>query len=276
MKIRIIESEKDSFTNNLPIICAVWIGSELGAIARCCLRSFVMRGHTVHLYAYGKVVDLPEGVVLQDANKVVLKEKIIKHRQSGSYALFSDLFRYKLLQKIKTNIVYVDCDVYCLKPLKMTESGYALAYEDDNYINGAVLALPSDSNLLHSLLEAAENPLFIPPWFSRKEKRRLRIKKRFGFGRKLEDMPWGVIGPRAITHYVKNLGIEKYIQPADIYYPVHYTKVKGYLLDPDLQVEDVITNRTQCFHLYNEMLRKVDLRHISPTSILYKMLQNEI
>src|SRR5690606_2869061 len=104
-----------------------------------------MRGHSVFLHTYNEIEDLPQGVVILDANLIIPKNKIIKHKKTGSYALFSDIFRYELLKKIDG--LYVDCDVYCLKPIEKPESGYLLSFEDDKLINGAVLALPKDSKV---------------------------------------------------------------------------------------------------------------------------------
>lgn len=38
-----------------------------------------------------------------------------------------------------------------------------------------------------------------------------------GIGKSLADMPWGVIGPKAITYYVKQLDLKNNIQPIDIF-----------------------------------------------------------
>ena len=42
----------------------------------------------------------------------------------------------------------------------MPNHGYLLGYEDDTKINGAILALPKESELLHALLKSAYDPLF--------------------------------------------------------------------------------------------------------------------
>ena len=60
-----IEMVKDE---ELPIINALWIGDQLGAISRACLTSFVMRGHQVHLHTYGEIKDLPEGVMVKSVS----------------------------------------------------------------------------------------------------------------------------------------------------------------------------------------------------------------
>ena len=257
----------------LPTIHALWIGHTLGKISSSCLQSFVMRGHKVLLHTYGTVSGVPEGVQCVDANEIIPAEKIFKHNHTGSYALFSDVFRYELLTKVCG--IYVDCDVYCLKPIVIPESSYLLGYESDNKINGAVLALPQDSSLLKLLLDAAYNPFFVPPWYKKSRQKRLKFKKMLGIGQHISDMPWGVIGPDAITYFVNQLQLIDQVQPIDIFYPVHYQCI-GQLLDPRLQIEDIVSSKTVCVHLYNEMLRNVDLEKIAPESILAKMFRNEI
>lgn len=258
---------------NLPIIHALWIGNKLGPISRSCLQSFVMRGHEVHLHTYGDIEDLPDGVNQVDANLIISAEKIIKHNETGSYALFSDIFRYELMRKVDG--IYVDCDVYCLKPLSIPEHGYVLGFEDDNWINGAILRIPKNSPLLESLLNAAYDPQFVPPWYSKSRQFRLKTKKVLGIGTSLADMPWGVIGPKAITYYVRSHQQENNVQPIDIFYPVHYQCISQ-LCDPNLTIQELTTSRTLAIHLYNEMLRGIDLESIDSNSTLALLLNNKI
>ena len=259
--------------SELPVIHALWIGDKLGGMSRCCLKSFVMRGHEVLLYSYNNILDIPDGVKQVDANQVISHDKIFTHKKTGSYALFSDIFRYELLKKVDG--IYVDCDVYCLKPIQMPSHNYLLGYEDDTKINGAILALPKESEILTSLLDIAYDPYFVPFWYSQSKQRKLKMKKIVGIGRHISDMPWGVIGPEAITYFAEQLNVIDKVQPIDVFYPVYYQCISQ-LLDSNLVIDDVITSRTVCVHLYNEMLRKVDLDNISSNSILAKMLKNEI
>lgn len=262
--------------NCLPVINAVWIGKELGPLSRCCLRSFVMRGHTVVLYTYDEIIDVPEDVIVKDAREILSEGKIVKHRKTGSYALFSDIFRYELLKQVDDSNIYVDCDVYCIKPLTIPDSGYLLGYEDDRQVNGAVLAIPSESPLLAYLLKAAHDSKFIPPWYSNTKKIKLLVKKKLRLNKGIEDMPWGVIGPTAITYYSKKIGIIDLIKPMDVFYPIHYEQVVGLLTDYRLDVSDLVTHRTVCIHLYNEKLRGVDVTQAPKGSVLNKMLKNAI
>lgn len=258
---------------SLPIIHALWIGRRLGKISCCCLTSFLKQGHEVHLHTYEDIDDLPQGITIYDANQIIAKEKIIRHKKTGSYALFSDIFRYELLKRVDG--IYVDCDVYCLKPLLIPQHGYLFGFEDDYKINGAVLALPKNSELLEKLIEIAYDKYFIPGWYSITKQNRLKWQKRFGFARHIIEMPWGVIGPEAITYFAKHFNVDNLSQPIDVFYPIHYNRISQ-LLDIKLCLEDIITHRTQCVHLYNEKLRNVDFEHLKHTSILYKMLKNEI
>ncbi|RKG33858.1 galactosyltransferase Lgt5 [Acinetobacter guerrae] len=258
---------------NLPVIHALWIGKKLGLISRSCLQSFVMRGHEVHLHTYGEIEDIPSGVIQVDANIIIPSDKIIQHNETGSYALFSDIFRYELMQKVDG--IYVDCDVYCLKPLTIPKHGYLLGFEDDKLINGAVLRIPKNSDLLSSLLNAAYDPKFIPPWYSSSKQFKLKIKKFLGIGKTISDMPWGVIGPKAITYFVRKLNKTDLIQPIDIFYPVHYQCINQ-LCDSNLNINDITTARTSAIHLYNEMLRGINLENLETNSILSRLLRNEI
>jgi len=262
-----------SSNQTLPIIHALWVGGKLGDISRCCLKSFAMRGHQVHLHAYGYIDDVPAGITLVDGNEIIPQKNIIKHKKTGSYALFSDVFRYQLLKQ--QSGVYVDCDVYCLKPVCIPESGYLMGFEEDYRVNGAVLALPTDSALLDSLLKAANDPSFIPPWYKKSRQGRWKFKKRLGLGKSIADMPWGVIGPDAITYFANKHQLLSEVKPIDVFYPVHYRCIR-YLLDGDLRIDDVVTSRTVAVHLYNEMLRGLDLGAIEPGCVLQKMLRNAL
>lgn len=260
-------------TDTLPAIHALWIGQQLGEISSACLSSFVKQGHSVHLHTYSDIHDLPKGITICDASKIIKKEKIFKHKHTGSYAVFADIFRYELLRNV--NGIYVDCDVYCLKPLTIPEHGYLFGLEDDNIINNAILSLPSNSPLLNCLTDIITHKNFIPEWYSDKAKKRLRLRNAFGLSKHISEMKWGVTGPEALTHYVNACELGRVAQAIDVFYPVHYNRISQ-LLTPDLSLNDIVTGRTLAVHLYNEKLRQVDFSTLNPNSVLAKMLANEI
>ncbi|MBS7539677.1 capsular polysaccharide synthesis protein [Ancylobacter lacus] len=246
---------------------AFWIGPQLGPISRSCLLSFLRVGHAVTLHGYERPVDLPAGIAFSDAADLIPPDRIIRHRESGSYSLFSNVIRYRLLQL--HDGIWVDCDVFCLRPLEPAE--YLFGFEDGGTINTAVLDLPPESDLLRALNEVAADRAPIPPWLPPKLQKQLRKDAARGKTTSVEDLPWGVLGPRALTWLARERGLEVHAEPADTFYPVHFSKVHR-LLDPGLSIEQLITHRTRCIHLYNEKLRWLDLSNIAPSSPLGQMM----
>ena len=52
------------------IIQSLWIGESLGKMEQLSAKSFIDHGHTYHLYTYGKVENIPEGVIVKDGNVI--------------------------------------------------------------------------------------------------------------------------------------------------------------------------------------------------------------
>lgn len=261
-------------SQSLPTISALWIGGQLGVISCACLTSFLMRGHQVNLYTYDNLPDVPDGVTVCNANQIIHHSKIFKHTKKQSYGSFSDIFSYELLKKCD-NTVYVDCDVYCLKPITIASHGYLFGYENDSLLNVAVLALPKNSKLLQALCNIGSTPNFVPKWYSPNRQLRLKIKRLFGKARHIADMSWGITGPSALTYYAKECGVLDYAQSTDVLYPIGYTSINQ-LFDKNLTITDISTENTVCVHLYNEVLKHKDLSTLEPNCILAKMLNNKI
>lgn len=257
--------------NHLPEIHALWIGNQLGAISASCLASFIKRGHSVYLHSYQNIIDLPIGVNLLNANEIIPENQIIRHKKTGSYALFSDIYRYQLLKK-RSGIVYVDCDVYCIKPIILPAHGYLFGYETNDSINGAILAMPSDGELLSQLITATQNPTF--EWITPKS-RQMRYQllfKLFGF----EHMTWGTVGPKSLTYFIQKLNLNDWVQDFNVFYPIHFGRLNQ-LLNPYLNIQDLVNQNTIAIHLYNEYLKKLlKLNDLNPNCVLAQMLRLEI
>jgi hypothetical protein len=248
----------------------LWIGPQLGPIAAACLRSFARVGHRLVLHVYDPPSDVPVEVELEDASRTIPRDRIFRHSKTGSFAAFADLFRYELLANGAG--IYVDCDVYCVRPLQ--HSDYLFGLEDDSKLNGAVLALPPSSPMLEALRGIARTPGFIPPWFPRRRRIPLQLRKLVGAPQKVADMRWGAIGPEALTYYAREFGVADRACPPDVLYPLDFRRV-SLLFDPDLSLADLVTKRTTCIHLYAEMIRRHGKRSIPPTSPLGRMLKGE-
>lgn len=254
----------------LAVINAIWIGPRLGPIHAACLKSFVRHGHRTRLYIYEEPSDIPEGVELVDASQLIPAEYTVRYSRNdmhkGSYALFSDFLRYEIL---KTGAgLYVDCDVYCLRPIE--DEDYIFGYQDSGQINGAVLKLPPDSPALKNLLAIRDAKAFIPPWLSTRKQKKYRRRALLGIPKKIENMPWGIAGPEAVTWYLKKDGLHKYAKPIDVFYPVHYYQT-ALFSDPNISIKSLATPRTLALHLYNEMIKHLDLEDVpagSPLEII--------
>jgi hypothetical protein len=137
----------------LPVINALWIG-QLSPLEQLCLKSFVARGHSVHLYTYDPIENVPQGVTLQDAAQILPPSQIFRNRLGkgkGSVAAFSDLFRYKLL--LDKGGWWVDADVFCLKPFDFA-APYVFGAEDKPVASG-IIKMPRGCLLAEMCYESA-------------------------------------------------------------------------------------------------------------------------
>jgi glycosyltransferase involved in cell wall biosynthesis len=106
------------------IVHGLWIGPTLSKMELLTIKSFLRHGHEFHLWVYDKIqTPLPPDVILEDANKIIPRNRIIKKADTdpecgvGKDSVsspFSDLFRYKLLYE--KGGYWVDMDVTCLRP----------------------------------------------------------------------------------------------------------------------------------------------------------------
>lgn len=234
-----------------PVCCALWVGPALGPLERTCLASFVEAGHPVDLYAYGAIDGVPAGVTRRDATEVLPRAALLRHRATGSWSLGSNRFRYALLRRGRG--VWIDCDLLCLRPLP--DAPYLFARETARRINGAVLRLPSTDPVLDDLEAIFTTPRFVPPFEPVRRRVLVALRHRLRRGYGLADMPWGVAGPRALTHYLARRGLAARALPAESFYPVSLRDA-GALLAPD---PSAVTRRlapdTYCVHLWNQALR---------------------
>ncbi len=252
---------------SLPAANAIWVGPVLGPIHAACLASFVAAGHRTVLHCYEPPTNVPRGVDIVDARRLMPESQIVRWSKNGSYALFSDLYRLKILEAGLG--LYVDCDVFCVRPI--ADKDYILGFESPKHLNGAVLKLPSDSKVLKDFLAAAADRSFVPPWHKKSRRWMLRFRKAIGVPVTIDRLPWGTLGPKALTYFASEAGILARCQPVDVFYPVPYDRV-GLFFDPGLKLEDLITPQTLGLHLYHERLKDF-LQNIPRASPLGEILR---
>lgn len=243
----------------LRVVNLLWIGERLGAIEQLSLASWLASGHPVRLHAYDRIANVPDSVQISDANLIVPFDEMrtLRHRKSGSFALASDYFRYRL--QLAGGGLWSDLDVVCLKPVEL--QGRAIfGLENWDFINGAVLYLDPDLPLASELV-AIFSRSFVPPWIRRKKRIEWRFRRMIGQAPTPARLPWGTFGPRAITALAKEHGHFWDAQPSFVFYPIH-AREAHYMYDPRFSLESRITERTLTVHLWNEALR--DLKSTTP------------
>ncbi len=231
---------------------ALWIGGTLSYLEQLCLKSFVDAGQHIKLYTYEGVTNPPEGVELADANEVLPQQGFLRHERTGSPALHSDLFRYHMLAK-NDRMIWADTDAYCVKPFT-TPNGHFYAWESENGLNGGVLGLPQDSETLRDLLAFTSDEFAIPTWYDAKYTAECEAAKAAGKPIHASEMPWGVWGPHAITHFLKATGEVRFALPQVALYPFHY-KDRNLMLRPGLDASPYVTDETFSIHFYGRRMR---------------------
>jgi len=139
---------------------ALWIGKTLSPTELLTIKSFLDNGHNFRLWSYDAIeTKLPDGTDLRDANEIFPRKNVFCYKYSnqfghgkGSYAGFSDIFRYKLLYLYGG--WWTDMDVTCLKPLDFDDE-YVFRTHHDLPLVGNIMKCPKDSPLMKKCFEEA-------------------------------------------------------------------------------------------------------------------------
>lgn len=210
-------------------VSTFWSGRDLGTLERICLLSFVNKDYVVDVYSYNRNLSVPKGVRLLDANDILDSSRLFENfQQKGTYAAFSNIFRYSLLHKQETT--WVDTDLMLLAN-DLPETEYLFAYESAGRINGALLRAPSESPFLKSLIQKADE---IDP----------------------ERIKWGDLGPNLISRTVRSHGLSAHALRDSQIYPIPPNELWK-LFDPEcfLEIQERLRGAIT-LHMWNEYFRR--------------------
>lgn len=236
----------------------LWIEGRLGPIERLSLASFRAQGHQVTLYAYGEITGLPEAIALRDAREVLPEAVARANRyQNGSYALFSNLFRYEILRRGLG--IWSDTDVAAIAPLAL-DTPFVAGWESPDFLNGAVLFAEPHSGFVTDALAAFSSGR-VPPWVPFHRAPLASIAHRIGQSVPATALPHGTFGPKGVTALARRHGLTALAQPQQVFYPVP-PRMARRVFEADYRLEDVVTPTTLAIHLWNEKLR--DIKHTAP------------
>ncbi|WP_048691577.1 glycosyltransferase [Catenovulum maritimum] len=240
--------------DNLWTIKALWIGERLSLIEQVSLASFVKNGHKVELFTYGKVQNIPEGVIVRDANEILAENKIYKYKKKPSYAGFANWFRYLMLYK--EGGVWIDTDVVCLKPFDF-DTDLFFGKEQFDKVNCAVVGAKPGLEIFNFLANQVENPNDFLPYDTTREKRR-KLFRKYIEGNKRGNVKWGETGPIGFTKALEHFGLfEKHKLPMTAFYPIHSTCWDN-IFDETFPTPEPYFPDTYAIHLWNEMMRRED------------------
>ncbi|MDP1553296.1 MAG: hypothetical protein Q8M06_09820 [Methanobacteriaceae archaeon] len=146
------EKKTDLFT--------LWISNDdsLPELQQLSLKSLVLTGHDVNLYVYGKLDNVPSGISVNDANKVLDESNIFTYKSGfnkGSYSGFANWFRTKRLYEKGGS--WADCDILAIKNIKSFKGNTLISSQiyDDGTIgpNNGFLRFKKEDILIKSLLD---------------------------------------------------------------------------------------------------------------------------
>ena len=254
-------------------IAMLWMRGDLSFLEQLCVQSFLDAGHHVVLYSYAPVGCVPDGVERRDAGEILAEEGFLRHERTGSPALHSDLFRYRMLDRLDRTI-WADTDAYCRLPFE-TPTGHFYGWESNRHINGGVLGLPKGCATLEGLLEFTRDEFAIPVWYKEDYVAELRAKADAGTPVHVGEQTWGAWGPHAITHFLHETGEVRHALPHAALYPYSF-KDRRKMLRADVDPADFVTGETRSIHLYGRRMRKrlaeVDHGLPDPDSLMGQML----
>jgi Glycosyltransferase sugar-binding region containing DXD motif len=212
------------------VVQSLWIGGPLSKMERLGISSFLANGHDVHLYCYEKPSGVPEGTTLRDASAILPRSRVFAYGPgfaAGSYAAFSNFFRYKLL--LDRGGWWVDTDVVCLRPFDLTDERLWATERADP---------PLEITVSTSVIKApADDALMAWAW------RRCDAMD-------TSNIQFGQIGPRLLQAGVDALALHAFMRPHTFFSPIPFYDWAT-LLDPSHTV--VLGSEVYAVHLWNQM-----------------------
>ncbi len=214
------------------VVHLFWAYGDLSTLERMACRSFASQGYRTVLWTYGDIGNTPATVEVRNARDILPESRVFKYR-NGSYAGFSNLFRYAVLSRFGG--LYADMDVVCLTPASEL---------------GATPFLVSERTPRGPGISVTNSVIFDPS-----PTRGDIIDLAFAFSERfpVEKQRWGDCGPRLLNSLAATYPrIAFKIQAPDFANPVPYWECPRHLLEPGARLPD----ESRFLHCYNEMWRR--------------------
>lgn len=182
------------------------------------MRSFLANGHPFHLYVYEDVAGIPPGTTVRDGREILPEDEICYYEDGfgkGSPSLFSNLFRYKFL--LERGGFWSDMDIVCLAPLVFADEyvfGRHQRPDGSTIINVGLIKTPPNAPVMRRCWESVT-----------------------GIDR--QAARWAQTGPQLMNDAVIQEGLERYVQPVERFYPIHFPRFSDILTDTTLPADSL-------------------------------------
>lgn len=198
---------------NIPSFSSFWHDEEtniLPNIVVASIKSFLNAGYKYYLYVYKEFTNIPNGVIIKNANDIVPYSNF--YINNGSYAPFSDWFRLNLL--LKEDTAWTDTDNFFIKN---NFKNIILNIIQDGFIQNGVIYLGNStySQKIKKLIKKfVDNPFIIHYFFNNEQCKNCKklniniIKNNLTtLKEKLQIMPFNYMGSRLWTNIYNKLNL---------------------------------------------------------------------
>jgi hypothetical protein len=214
------------------LVNSLWVGTDLSDMERIAMTSHLKQGHAYRLWCYDDIEGVPDGVIIEDGNKVLPESDIFTYRVGegrGSFSAFSNLFRYKMIAD--GHGWWVDTDVVALKPFNFqTAHVFASELTEDYRAHATTCVIKSTPEFGKSCYEWAR-------------------------GQNRDTLEWGVIGPTLLRHQIIKQRLGQFVRNPVDFCPLNW-------FDPlanEIQFESLNLDNSYAVHLWHEMWRRKNI-----------------
>ncbi|NHO36504.1 hypothetical protein [Acetobacter fallax] len=217
----------------------LWYGGRLSAVECACAHSLVRQGVPLTLFSYNAIDNIPDGIEIRDAEKIVPRHMTSRFILNGSPhpGHFSDYFRYNMI--LRTDMTWIDLDMVALKKIQGNWKNNIVVKEEGGGINGAILYI-SSKNILEYLI--SETTLLMD-----------------------KNLRWGETGPLLLDKMIRKFHEDIELSEASSFYPIDHTDIYKIFLPEFLEWCHRKTSHAETIHLFNNILTKIGLwKEIAP------------
>lgn len=233
-------------------INSFWLGNSLSQLEILSIKSHIKVGHYYNLWTYDNLDNVPLGVNIKDAREILPAEKIFCYQigeGKGSFSAFSNIFRYKLLEK--KDGWWSDMDVIVLKKFDFFEdSVFASEINRNGYSSPTTCVIKMDKSIAAKCYN--ESCIY--------DQNKLK---------------WGTIGPKLLTKEIFKLNnMSKYVQLPHVFCPINWFDSEK---DPLIQ-KNIDISKSYAVHMWHEMWRRkgIDKNGNYNQNCLFEKLKNAI